>query len=37
MADIIKCNEVKHMYLQATLITGMLVLTIAAIIVKCVL
>lgn len=37
LADLIRCTEVKHMYFQATLITGMLILAIAAIIVRCLL
>lgn len=35
LAELIRCNEKKHLLLQSTLITLMLVLTIAAIIVKC--
>lgn len=33
LADLIKCNEVKHLWLQSVLITLMLALAIAAIVV----
>lgn len=35
LAELIRCNEKKHLLLQSTLITLMIVLTIAAIVIKC--